>query len=45
LGSDDNFDEKEYEIKPRIAMAGRSIAIGCPSGLVKMFNRKDREQV
>ena len=34
-------------MKRRIALGSKSIAVGCPSGLVKMFNRKDlsREKV
>jgi len=41
LGDDeDNFD-LNLSMKNVIAMDSTSIAVGCPSGLIKIFSRKD----
>ena len=46
LGSEDNFDDEQW-VKDIIAMDSKTLAVGSPSGLVKIFNRKDlsREKV
>ena len=46
LGSEDNFDDDQWA-KDIIAMDSKTLAVGSPSGLVKIFNRKDlsREKV
>ena len=46
LGSEDNFDDDQWA-KDIIAMDSKTVAVGSPSGLVKIFNRKDlsREKV
>ena len=40
LGSEDNFDDDQWA-KDIIAMDSKTLAVGSPSGLVKIFNRKD----
>lgn len=47
LGSEDNFDDEQCIAKDIIAMDSKTLAVGSPSGLVKIFNRKDlsREKV
>ena len=46
LGSEDNFDDDQWA-KDIIAMDSKTVAVGSPSDLVKIFNRKDlsREKV
>ena len=37
----DNFEEEKCRNSDVIAMSSNSLAVGSPSGLIKMFNRKD----
>ena len=41
LGHRDNFEEEKCRNSDVIAMSSNSLAVGSPSGLIKMFNRKD----
>ena len=43
LGAEDNFDEHHDLIfmRNKLTMDSKSLAIGSPSGLIKMFSRKD----